>query len=427
VKTRQALTLEDKNELSLKQFIDKCDELGKAIDGDLSSANLESVKGSLVDLMLRCDTLPETISSLIGHPGLAFLSSTVLPKTLINSRSNTQRVILGSVFRLSREATVFKDIGWTDETTGKDLFDIIYKSYSEPSNLASFNGIVALLKKHGFLMSKGRPGQGGRTRFGIPRMVYNQILKAETTGTFYDIIPRPVKAPGVISKVVNDKPAQTVIGKFSLETLPPEWNEVKIPEILESRGFDRKILLQLANRKLCDPVDAKDYISWVAFDCENGKKDRRGQPISDWVSYFMASMRDDGCYSRPSNYISSEERKRIQRLKDREEEIARINALKQKEEEANRQLVALKFEEWFRILSDAHINKHYPQFARGRNTRTCREYSKELFEKTFTDVIINNPSIAVTDLSLAGENQDEARAAIEAQFGSSQKEEPENH
>ena len=128
---------------------------------------------------------------------------------------------------------------------------------------------------------------------------------------------------------------------------------IQIPPVLKSLNFGEHLVKQIRERNLLTSSELQESLDALAFDI-NENDLIKSKKIGDPVRYFMSIANKKMRYAPSGNYISDE-------LKALEENKKRLEILKQRKQELEKVNAELEYEEWLVSLSEEEKIKLVPE------------------------------------------------------------------
>jgi hypothetical protein len=234
-------------------------------------------------------------------------------------------------------------------------------------------------------------GRGGWTRYEIPESIYQEILYFENhnklslnlgqTQNKPKSEPRTqIRTQAASSSGINNINKTTTTSEGEILSNPnmaltDEWVKIDI-EPLNSIGFTKTHLNQIASQNKIQPKIVQDSINAFAFDLQENARAKtiKGDPIN----FFMGIVRNGRPYLPPSNYESPQDK--AMRIY-----LERMREIEQKRVEEEKEAFNLAFNDWFLKLSNEQKRELLPEMLRrGANLETSKmleNTAKSHFEK----------------------------------------------
>jgi predicted transcriptional regulator len=256
--------------------------------------------------------------------------------------------------------------------------------------LAAKKTLQRLEKKGLLIRTNFKNGRGGWTSYCLTNDVFQKILYMETEaklrtnrGQTKDKLETQLETQlrttaSSSSSIYNIKTTTTDEPENLLfSSLENDWQEIDI-EPLKKINFTKTHIAQVASQKLLSVEMVQSSIYAFAFDLEENNK---GKNISgDPLSYFMGILRKGMPYTPSSNYESPRDKAlRLYRERMRSIEQGRL--------EAEKEVMNLAFNEWFRQLDEKQKKALLPagifrNMKSLENSKILESAARNHFEKT---------------------------------------------
>ena len=284
----------------------------------------------------------------------------------------------------------------TENKTGSDKFDVIFKLYGIQKKIVVFfvkscirrqstetgaitleslcdvsgttkktlkKTIQRLIEKNIIKRVGGKRGKGGFSIFSLEQEIIN------------------------IAKIKLDMEQDTVIKSDSnnfisvgnVYELPEEWKNINF-ESIESIGFNIAHIRQLYNSKVTTAEAVKKSIEQFAFALEN-KRDKLKKYKSE-LAALMSTLTRGGVWTEP-DYESPQDR--ALRLVVEQEKMAQERRKKLEDD-----LIGIEFEKWRLKLTEIELEDLIPDSIKNANVakdRQVRGFLREHFIKNYWDTI----------------------------------------
>ncbi len=261
------------------------------------------------------------------------------------------------------------------------------------TKLSAQKTVQRLEKKEAIIRAEFKNGRGGWTRYGLPDLIYQEILHTgkfmENLGQTQDKVrSQPRTQPRTDSSssssyIINNKNTTTTSDSRENGKLAEEWHNVDI-EPLSEVGFSKTHFLQIAHQGKLSAEMVQTSIHAFAFDLKRNNKVKvlKTNP----VNYFMGILRNGQPYAPPSNYESPQD------------EALRIYVEKQRELEKRRaefesNALDFAFKEWLHSLNEAEKNQIVPHSLRNFKAEQPKiailkeHFTKEIWPKKCMEIM----------------------------------------